>query len=330
MFLYGSSRGSSLTMASSTTNDSLPSSNGSPALVSYHANARRSIPSNPPCSQSSLVNEQLLENKLHYATPVIPSSSQCCSPASQVSSLLRQSTMVSNQVCINNQANSSIGCEAAKNLPIANSSSLPPAPPPPPPLPVFSIPSSTTLSSSSYSPIEVNPANSPCYNVKSSTADSVSVETANLMSELSSQLAQLAARSNDIHYSPAKTNRISTVNNNESDKEYVKYDEFDLPPPPPSSMFNDELCCYTGQIKQNYPLNQQLTDVTVAMTATPSTTTGTVTPVVASGTPTTATSATKDDQEEESSENLSPFLLALKQSVKQRANRLANQNSIVN
>nr|CAH8874416.1 unnamed protein product [Trichobilharzia regenti] len=306
--LPGSSRGSSLTMASSTTNDSLPSSNGSPALVSYHANARRSIPSNPPCSQSSLVNEQLLENKLHYATPVIPSSSQCCSPASQVSSLLRHS----------------------ENLPIANSSSLPPAPPPPPPLPVFSIPSSTTLSSSSYSPIEVNPANSPCYNVKSSTADSVSVETANLMSELSSQLAQLAARSNDIHYSPAKTNRISTVNNNESDKEYVKYDEFDLPPPPPSSMFNDELCCYTGQIKQNYPLNQQLTDVTVAMTATPSTTTGTVTPVVASGTPTTATSATKDDQEEESSENLSPFLLALKQSVKQRANRLANQNSIVN
>ncbi|CAH8873925.1 unnamed protein product [Trichobilharzia szidati] len=332
--LPGSSRGSSLTMASSTTNDSLPSSNGSPALVSYHANARRSVPSNPPYSQSSLVNEQLLENKLHYATPVIPNSSQCSS-ASQVSSLIRQSTMVSNQVCINNQAHSSIGYEAAKNLPLANSSPLPPAPPPPPPpppLPVFSIASSTILASSSYSPIEVNPTNSPCYNVKSSTADSVSVETANLMSELSSQLAQLAARTNDIHYSPAKTNRISTVNN-ESDKEYVRYDEFDLPPPPPSSMFNDELC-YTGPIKQNYPLSnsqQQLTDVTAAMTAmTPSTTTttGTVTPVVASGA---ATGATTDDQEEEqSSENLSPFLLALKQSVKQRANRLANQNSIVN
>ncbi|CAH8644449.1 unnamed protein product [Heterobilharzia americana] len=301
----GSSRGSSLTMASSTTNDSLPSSNGSPALVSYHANARRSVSSNPPYSQNSLVSEQSLENKLHYATPVVKNSSQCS--ASQMSNLMRHSTLVSNQVCINNQANSYTGYET-KDISNGNlsSTSPPPPPPPPPPLPIFSNQLSKPTVPSSHSSLELNPSNSPCYTVKSAaSSDLVSVETANLMSELSSQLQQLAARTNDIRFSPSKTNPISTDVSDEHNKECVRYDEFDLPPPPPSSMFTEQ--CYTSsQHKQGYSVNQLATDTTTAST----------------------TDSTGG--QEESDTNLSPFLLALKQSVKQRADRLANQNSMIN
>ncbi|CAH8644434.1 unnamed protein product [Heterobilharzia americana] len=304
-FYEGSSRGSSLTMASSTTNDSLPSSNGSPALVSYHANARRSVSSNPPYSQNSLVSEQSLENKLHYATPVVKNSSQCS--ASQMSNLMRHSTLVSNQVCINNQANSYTGYET-KDISNGNlsSTSPPPPPPPPPPLPIFSNQLSKPTVPSSHSSLELNPSNSPCYTVKSAaSSDLVSVETANLMSELSSQLQQLAARTNDIRFSPSKTNPISTDVSDEHNKECVRYDEFDLPPPPPSSMFTEQ--CYTSsQHKQGYSVNQLATDTTTAST----------------------TDSTGG--QEESDTNLSPFLLALKQSVKQRADRLANQNSMIN
>ncbi|CAH8679258.1 unnamed protein product [Schistosoma rodhaini] len=140
-YCEGSSRGSSLTMASSTTNDSLPSSNGSPALTSYNSNqnsTQRSFSSNSNPVTSN--EQQILENKLHYATPVIRNQSQCSTTPGQVFNPLIQSTLASNQVCMNTVC-------VTTGIPNGNvPTPPPPPPPPPPPLPMFSPVSPNKLS----------------------------------------------------------------------------------------------------------------------------------------------------------------------------------------
>ncbi|KAK4475143.1 hypothetical protein MN116_002228 [Schistosoma mekongi] len=304
----GSSRGSSLTMASSTTNDSLPSSNGSPALLGYHAasnnnNTRKSIPLN----QNPVNNEQGLENKLHYATPVIKNSSyQCSADAGQVSNLLKQSSLVSNQVCVNNQPVNPQAVYETNDVSDRIAPTPPPPPPPPPPLPIFPPPSLPTNSPIIPHPslVEVAPAKSG--NAENSSTNLVSVATANLMSELSSQLQQLAARTNDINFSPSKSN-FKANNTFSHHKECIKHNEFDLPPPPPSSMFTEQYC--SGVIKSDC---SSIRTTNISSTSAKSTVKN-------------ADEETIDN--EDPNANLSPFLLALKQSVKQRADRLAAKNS---
>ncbi|TNN15850.1 Metastasis suppressor protein [Schistosoma japonicum] len=305
----GSSRGSSITMASSTTNDSLPSSNGSPALLGYHAtsninnnNTRKSISFN----QNSLNNEQALENKSHYATPVIKNSSyQCSAAAGQVSSLLKQSSLVSNPVCMNNELTNPQTVYETKDV-SDRIATTPPPPPPPPPLPIFPSPSLSTNSSiiPHSSLVEIAPAKSDC--AENPSTNLVSVETANLMSELSSQLQQLAARTNDINFSPSKSN-FKTNNAFSHHKECIKHNEFDLPPPPPSSMFTEQYC--SGVVKSDCP---SIRTTNISSTSSKSTVNNPGEEII-------------DD--EDSNMNSSPFLLALKQSVKQRADRLAAKNS---
>ncbi|CAH8660397.1 unnamed protein product [Schistosoma guineensis] len=307
----GSSRGSSLTMASSTTNDSLPSSNGSPALTSYNANqnsTQRSFSSNPNPMTSN--EQQILENKLHYATPVIKNQSQCSTTPGQVFNLLRQSTLASNQVCINNhQTNTDLQTiPGTTGVPNGNAPTPPPPPPPPPPLPMFLPVSPNNLSTPHPSLEETTCPKYSDYNETLAT-DLVSVETANLMSELSSQLQQLAARSNDVNFSQStfKTRDIFH-------KESIKHDDFDLPPPPPPSMFTEQYCSDVVKLECS-PI--QTTNISCTST----------TSIIANDNNNNNTDEVIDD---DSNKNLSPFLLALKQSVKQRADRIAAENSTNN
>ncbi|XP_018655371.1 actin bundling/missing in metastasis-related [Schistosoma mansoni] len=251
----GSSRGSSLTMASSTTNDSLPSSNGSPALTSYNSNqnsTQRSFSSNSNPMSSN--EQQISENKLHYATPVIKNQSQCSTTPGQVFNPLRQSTLGSNQVCMN-----------------------------------------TVCETTDYD--------------ENLATDLVSVETANLMSELSSQLQQLAARSNDVNFSQSTYKSRDIFH-----KEPIKHDDFDLPPPPPPSMFTEQYC---SDVVKSECSPIQTTNINCNST----------TSIIVNDNNNNNTDEVSDD---DSNKNLSPFLLALKQSVKQRADRLAAGNSTNN
>ncbi|CAH8679282.1 unnamed protein product [Schistosoma rodhaini] len=298
----GSSRGSSLTMASSTTNDSLPSSNGSPALTSYNSNqnsTQRSFSSNSNPVTSN--EQQILENKLHYATPVIRNQSQCSTTPGQVFNPLIQSTLASNQVCMNTVC-------VTTGIPNGNvPTPPPPPPPPPPPLPMFSPVSPNKLSTPHPSLEEITCPKSTNYDENLAT-DLVSVETANLMSELSSQLQQLAARSNDVNFSQSTYKSRDIFH-----KEPIKHDDFDLPPPPPPSMFTEQYC---SDVVKSECSPIQNTNISCNST----------TSIIVNDN----NNNTDEVSDDNSNKNLSPFLLALKQSVKQRADRLAAGNSTNN
>ncbi|CAH8679254.1 unnamed protein product [Schistosoma rodhaini] len=301
-YCEGSSRGSSLTMASSTTNDSLPSSNGSPALTSYNSNqnsTQRSFSSNSNPVTSN--EQQILENKLHYATPVIRNQSQCSTTPGQVFNPLIQSTLASNQVCMNTVC-------VTTGIPNGNvPTPPPPPPPPPPPLPMFSPVSPNKLSTPHPSLEEITCPKSTNYDENLAT-DLVSVETANLMSELSSQLQQLAARSNDVNFSQSTYKSRDIFH-----KEPIKHDDFDLPPPPPPSMFTEQYC---SDVVKSECSPIQNTNISCNST----------TSIIVNDN----NNNTDEVSDDNSNKNLSPFLLALKQSVKQRADRLAAGNSTNN